>query len=388
MVGLLIRILVNDYNKINDDKVRQGYGVVCGAVGIILNILLCCFKVFAGMISGSIAIITDAVNNLTDAGSSIINIIGFKMSVRKPDPEHPFGHGRIEYVAGLIISIIIIVFGVELGKSSITRIIDPRDIETSRAVFVVMEASIVVKIYMYIYNKRFGDRIQSPTMQAAAIDSFTDAIATTAVLLSVIIFEFTGVVTDGWCGLIVSVFIIYSGISSVKSTVDPLLGTKPDPEYVRLIEKYVLAQKGVLGMHDLIIHNYGPGRSMISLHAEVSANSNIVEIHDSIDNIERKLKEVLKCECIIHMDPIVTDNSITARMRDFVRIIVTNVDPRLTINDFRMVQGSTHTNLIFDLVIPHGLAMSDDDIVSAVKSKVRELPGDHYALINVEKPYT
>lgn len=388
MVSLLIRILVNDYNKINDEKVRQGYGIVCGGVGIMLNILLCCFKVFVGMMSGSIAIITDAVNNLTDAGSSIINIIGFKMAGRRPDPEHPFGHGRIEYVAGLIISIIIIVFGVELGKSSVARIIDPMDIITSRTVFVCLEASIVVKIYMYLYNKRIGDRIQSPTMQAAAIDSFTDAIATTAVLLSVIIFEFTGVVTDGWCGLIVSVFIIYSGISSVKSTVDPLLGTKPDPEYVKLIEKYVLAQRGVLGMHDLIIHNYGPGRSMISLHAEVPANGNIVEIHDSIDNIERKLKEVLKCECVIHMDPIVTDNSITARMRDFVRIIVTNVDPALTINDFRMVQGSTHTNLIFDLVIPHGLQMSDDDIVTAVKQKIRELPGDHYALINVRKPYT
>lgn len=388
MVSLLIRILVNDYNKINDEKVRQGYGVVCGGVGIMLNVLLCCMKVFIGVMSGSIAIITDAVNNLTDAGSSIINIIGFKMAGRRPDPEHPFGHGRIEYVAGLIISIIIIVFGVELGKSSVARIIDPRDIVTSRAVFVIMEIAIVVKIYMYIYNKRIGDRIQSPTMQAAAIDSFTDAIATTAVLLSVIVFEFTGVVIDGWCGLIVSIFIIYSGISSVKTTVDPLLGTKPDPEYVRLIEKYVLAQRDVLGMHDLIIHNYGPGRSMISLHAEVPANGNIVEIHDSIDNIERKLKEVLKCECVIHMDPIVTDDLITARMRDFVRIIVTNVDPRLSINDFRMVQGSTHTNLIFDLVIPHGLEAGDDEIVAAVKQKVRELPGDHYALINVKKPYT
>ena len=388
MVGLLIRILVNDYNNIRDDKVRRGYGVVCGWMSIILNIVLCCIKVFAGILSGSIAITTDAVNNLTDAGSSFVNIIGFKMAGRRPDPEHPFGHGRIEYVAGLIISIIIIVFGVELGKSSVARIIDPRDIVTSRAVFVIMEIAIVVKIYMYIYNKRIGDRIQSPTMQAAAIDSFTDAIATTAVLLSVIVFEFTGVVIDGWCGLIVSIFIIYSGISSVKTTVDPLLGTKPDPEYVRLIEKYVLAQRDVLGMHDLIIHNYGPGRSMISLHAEVPANGNIVEIHDSIDNIERKLKEVLKCECVIHMDPIVTDDLITARMRDFVRIIVTNVDPRLSINDFRMVQGSTHTNLIFDLVIPHGLEAGDDEIVAAVKQKVRELPGDHYALINVKKPYT
>lgn len=388
MVSLLIKILVNDHNRINDEKVRQGYGVVCGGVGIVLNVLLCCFKVFVGVMSGSIAIITDAVNNLTDAGSSVINIIGFKMAGRKPDPEHPFGHGRIEYVAGLIISIIIIVFGVELGKSSVARIIDPRDIETSRSVFVVMEAAIVVKIYMYVYNKRIGDRIQSPTMQAAAIDSFTDAIATTAVLLSVIIYEFTGVLVDGWCGLIVSVFIIYSGISSVKSTIDPLLGTKPDPEYVKLIEKYVLAQRGVLGMHDLIIHNYGPGRSMISLHVEVPANSDIVTMHDSIDNIERKLKEVLKCECVIHMDPIVTDNSITGRMRDFVRIIVASVDPHLTINDFRMVQGATHTNLIFDLVIPHGLMMSDDEIVAAVKQKVRELPGDHYAQINVEKPYT
>ena len=388
MVNLLIRILVNDYDNTGDEKVRQGYGVVCGWISIILNILLCCAKVFAGILSGSIAVVTDAVNNLTDAGSSFINIIGFKMAGRKPDPEHPFGHGRVEYVAGLIISIIIIVCGVEFGKSSITRIIDPTDIEASRPVFIIMEIAIVVKIYMYLYNKRIGERISSPVMKAAALDSFTDAIATTAVLVSVIIYEFAGIVVDGWCGLIVSVFIIYSGINSVKDTIDPLLGTKPDPEYVRIIEKFVLSQKGVLGMHDLIIHNYGPGRSMISLHAEVPATGNIVEIHDTIDNIERKLKEVLGCECVIHMDPIVTDNSITVRMRDFVRIIVTNVDPRLSINDFRMVQGSTHTNLIFDLVIPHGLEASDDDIVALVKQKVRELPGDHYALINVEKPYT
>ena len=388
MVSLLIRILVNDYNNTGDERVRQGYGVVCGSVGIMLNILLCCFKVFVGMISGSVAVISDAVNNLTDAGSSVINIIGFKMAGRKPDPEHPFGHGRIEYVAGLIISIIIIVLGVELGKTSIVRIIDPRDIVTSRTVFTVMEVSIVVKIYMYLYNKRIGDRIQSPAMQAAAVDSFTDAIATTAVLISVIIYEFAHVVVDGWCGLIVSVFIIYSGVSSVKATMDPLLGTRPDPEYVRIIEKYVLAQKNILGMHDLIIHNYGPGRSMISLHAEVPANGSILELHDCIDNIERKLKEVLGCECVIHMDPIVTDNSITARMRDFTRIIVAGVNPGLQINDFRMVQGTTHTNLIFDLVIPHGLPVDDAEIVDIVKRKVRELPGDHYAVITVKKPYT
>ena len=194
--------------------------------------------------------------------------------------------------------------------------------------------------------------------------------------------------TDGWCGLIVAVIIIYSGVSSVKDTIDPLLGSKPDPKYVGLIEKYVLAQRGVLGMHDLIIHNYGPGRSMISLHVEVSDQDNIVEAHDLIDNIERKLREVLNCECVIHMDPISTEDSVAGRMRDFTRIIVTNVDPGLKINDFRMVQGVTHTNLIFDLVIPHGLELSDDEIVDRIKSKVRELPGSHFAVINVEKPYT
>lgn len=388
MVSLLIKILVNDYNNIGDDRVRRGYGVVCSTVGILLNIVLCCIKVFAGMLSGSIAVISDAINNLTDAGSSVVNVVGFKMAGRKPDTEHPFGHGRIEYVSGLIISILIIVLGVELGKTSVTRIIDPRDIITSRTVFTVMEISIGVKIYMYLYNKKIGAKISSVSLQAAAIDSFTDAIATTAVLISIVIFEFTGVVTDGWCGLIVSVFIIYSGITQVKTTVDPLLGLKPDPEYVRIIEQFVLAQRNVLGMHDLVIHNYGPGRSMISLHVEVPATGSLVEMHDMVDNIERKLKEVLNCECVIHMDPMVIDNSITTRMRDFVRVIVTNVDPQLRINDFRMVQGTTHTNLIFDLVIPHDFKYTDDEVVDIVRQKVRQLPGDHYAVINVEKPYT
>ena len=388
MVSLLIKILVNDYNNIGDDRVRRGYGVVCGTVGIMLNILLCCIKVFAGMLSGSIAIITDAVNNLTDAGSSIVNVVGFKMAGRKPDTEHPFGHGRIEYVSGLIISIIIIVLGVELGKTSIARIIDPRDIITSKTVFTVMLISIGVKIYMYLYNKKIGNRISSVSLQAAAVDSFTDAIATTAVLISVVIFEFTGVVVDGWCGLIVSVFIIYSGISSVKTTVDPLLGVKPDPEYVNIIEKFVLSQNNILGMHDLVIHNYGPGRSMISLHVEVPANGSLVEMHDIVDNIERKLKEALNCECVIHMDPMVIDNSISMRMRDYVGVIVTNVDPSLRINDFRMVQGTTHTNLIFDLVIPHDFQYSDEEVVDIIQQRVRQLPGDLYAVINVEKPYT
>ncbi|MCR5508291.1 MAG: cation diffusion facilitator family transporter [Lachnospiraceae bacterium] len=387
MVSLFIRLLVSNYNNTSDERVRQGYGVVCGGMGIVLNILLCCVKAFIGMMSGSIAIITDAVNNLTDAGSSLISIVSFKMAGRKPDPEHPFGHGRIEYVAGLIISIIIIVLGVEMGKTSVTRIIDPIDIYTTKSVFLCLEISIGVKIYMYLYNKRFGDRIQSPAMLATAVDSFTDAIATTGVLLSVIVFEYSGIVIDGWCGLVVSIFIIYSGITSVKATVDPLLGSKPDPEYVKVIEKYVLAQKDVLGMHDLIIHNYGPGRSMISLHVEVPANADIVEAHDSVDNIERKLKEVLNCECVIHMDPIVTDSALTSKMRDYTEIVVNKVDPSLRIHDFRMVRGTTHTNLIFDLEIPHGLPMSDEAVVDKVRQLVSELPGNHYALINVSKPY-
>lgn len=388
MVSLLIRILVNDYNRINDDKVRQGYGVVCSGVSIMLNILLCCLKFFAGMISGSIAVVADAVNNLSDAGSSIINIIEFKMAGRRLDLENTEENGRIEYVASLIISIIIIVLGVEMGKSSVSRIIDTVDPVTSRAVFIIMEAAIVVKIYMYVYNKRVGDRVGLTKLKTAAIDNFTDAIATTAALLAVIIYEFTGMVVDGWCGLIVSVFIIYSGISSVRSSIDPLLGSEPDPEYVKLIEKYVLAQRDILGMHDLVVRDHGLGRKVISLHAEVPDNGNLIVLHDSIDNIERKLKEVLKCDCIIHMDPVVTDGSITSRMRDFVRIIATNVDPRLEVKNFKMVQGPTHTNLIFTLVIPDGFRMSDQETVSLIKQKVRDLPGDHYAYISIENPHT
>ena len=290
-------------------------------------------------------------------------------------------------MSGLIVSIIIVVLGVELGKSSIDKILSPVDVYTTSAVFIVMEIAIVVKLYMYYENKQAGEKIQSPVVKAVSMDCFTDAIATTAVLISIVIYEFTGVNIDGWCGLVVAVFIIYTGINAVKDTVKPLLGTTPSREYIETIEKYALAQKGILGIHDLIVHDYGPGRSMISFHAEVPANGNLLEMHDTIDNIENKLKEVLGCDAVIHMDPVVTDDAITGRMRDFIKIIVESVDEELSIHDFRMVEGTTHTNLIFDLVIPYDFGVPDEEVVEVVKDKISELPGEHHAVIKVDKPY-
>ena len=386
MINFLARIFVDDHENLNDARVRQNYGSLCGSLGLLLNIFLCCAKLLAGLMSSSVSIMTDAINNLSDAGSSIIMMLGFKLSGREPDIDHPFGHGRIEYVSGLIVSIIIIVLGVELGKTSIVKILAPTELFVSKPVFIILLVSVLVKLYMYYYNRQTGDRIKSQALKAASNDSFSDALATTGVLLTVVIYEFTSINVDGYCGLLVALFIIYTGVSSVKDTMDPLLGIKPDPEYVSAIEKYVMAQKGVLGMHDLVIHDYGPGRSMISLHAEVAANGNILEIHDSIDNAERKLKEVLGCDAVIHMDPIVTDDAISGRMRDFVKIIVNSVDEKLSIHDFRMVQGTTHTNLIFDILIPYGLEKTDEEIVATVTEKIKELPGNHYAVINVDKP--
>ncbi len=387
MIKLLARFFVDDYKNYSDASVRQGYGVLCGAVGIVLNIVLVFIKLMAGIMSSSVAIIGDALNNLSDAGSSVITLVGFKMAGQKPDTDHPFGHGRIEYVTGLIVSMIIVVIGVELMKSSIEKIIHPEMISTSTSTYIILIISILIKIYMYLYNKKTAEIFDSATMRATSMDSFVDAMATTVVLISMMIYVFCGVVIDGWCGLLVAIFIVYTGVTSAKDTIDPLLGTPPNPEYIKTIEKFVTSNKGILGIHDVIVHDYGPGRKMVSLHVEVPANGDILEIHDTIDNIEEKLRELLEVEAVIHMDPIAVDDAATGRMRDFVKIIVEGISTELSIHDFRMVQGPTHTNLIFDIVIPYKFKMSDDRVVEEIKKKIEELPGNHYAVIKVDRPY-
>lgn len=386
MVTLLARLLIKD--RTDEARTRRAYGILCGAVGICLNVLLFAGKFFAGLLSGSIAITADAFNNLSDAGSSFVTLLGFHLAGQKADAGHPFGHGRIEYLSGLVVSVLILLMGVELGKSSVGKILHPEAVDSSPLVVAILCASIAVKLYMFLYNRRLGRKLGSTAMEATALDSRSDSAATSAVLIATLVGYFTDWMIDGWCGLLVTAFILWSGISAAKETLDPLLGTPPTAELVERIRSLVLAHKSIIGIHDLIVHDYGPGRMMISLHAEVSASEDVLELHDEIDNVENELREKLGCEAVIHMDPIVTDDGLTQETRERVAALVRCIDDAINIHDFRMVKGPTHTNVIFDAVVPFGFRLSDEEVAKKIRTAVRALDGNYYAVVRVERSYT
>ncbi len=388
MVSLLIRLCIKDRENIHAASVRSAYGILCGAVGIFLNILLFAGKFFAGTVSHSIAITADAFNNLSDAGSSLVTMLGFLLGGQKADKEHPFGHGRVEYLSGLAVAMLIILMGFELARSSVEKILHPEPVEFRGIVVAILCVSIAVKLYMFAYNRSVGKKVQSLAMQATAMDSFSDCAATAAVLLATLAGHFAHLQIDGWCGILVAAFILYSGIKAGKETLDPLLGQPPSEEFVQQLRQIVAAHPRILGLHDLIVHDYGPGRRMISLHAEVSASENILELHDEIDNVERELKETLGCDAVIHMDPIVTDDGITEETREKVAALVQCIDEQMSIHDFRMVTGPTHTNVIFDVTVPYQFRLSDEEVEKKVKQAVRALDGNYYAVVHIEKSYT
>ena len=388
MIRFLSRIFIKDRENCSDPDVRRQYGVLCSVVGIALNIILFAGKYFAGAVSGSIAITADAFNNLSDAGSSVITLLGFKLAGRKPDKDHPFGHGRIEYMAGLAVSAVIVVMGVDLARGSVARIISPEPASTGWLTIAILAVSICVKLYMYMYNRATAKRIGSAAMNASAIDSLSDTAATGVVLICTLIARFGGVNIDGWCGVAVSVFILYSGCAAARDTISPLLGQAPDEEFVKRIEDIVLVKENIVGMHDLIVHDYGPGRCMISLHAEVPENGNMLELHDMIDLTERELKEKLGCDAVIHMDPIATEDEFVCMRRREVSELVKELDDRLTIHDFRAVRGPNHTNLIFDVVVPQGFAMTDAGLISALEEKVRARWPECFIVVTVDRNYT
>ncbi len=387
MISLLARMFIKNHKNTNDVHVRHAYGVLCGAFGVFLNVILFGIKFFAGIISGSVAITADAFNNLSDAGTSIVTMVGFRMAGQKPDPDHPFGHGRIEYVTGLVVSMLIIVMGFELLKSSIDKIRHPELPQFTPVVAGILILSIIVKLYMYLYNAKTGEKIGSTTMKATALDSFMDSLSTLVVLACALTGYYFGICIDGWCGLAVSLFVLYAGLSSAKDTIDPLLGSKPSKEYVDAIEKFVTSYDDILGIHDLVVHDYGPGRVMISLHAEVGADRNIMDVHDTIDNIERRINETLGCQCVIHMDPVIVNDPATDRMKRLCQLIAKSVDERFTIHDFRMVKGPSHTNLIFDVVAPFDCKISEEEIKNTICAKVQSLPGNHFAVVEVDRPF-
>ncbi len=388
MITFLASLFIKDSKNYKEPSVRQAYGVLSGAVGIGLNILLFFGKWLAGTISGSIAIIADAFNNLSDAGSSIITLIGFRLSGQEPDPEHPFGHGRMEYISGLLVSVAILVMGFELIGSSIGKLRSPEPIESSTLVFGILIASILVKLYMFFYNHSLSKKIESAAMKATSVDSLSDTVATTLVLIATLISKYTGLLLDGWFGILVGLFILYTGGSTLKETIDLLLGQPPKQEFIDEVKEIVLGHSMVHGVHDLIVHDYGPGRVMISLHAEVDVNGDIQDIHEQIDHIEHELQEKLHCSATIHMDPIVTDDKEVLAMKAKVEEMVHFLDESFSMHDFRMVKGSTRTNLIFDVEVPRKTSYTDNEIVNWLKERIHELPGSKYfAVIQIDHEY-
>lgn len=385
MIRILERIFIS---KRAESEKRQAYGVLCGVVGIFLNICLFAGKFLAGVISNSIAITADAFNNLSDAGSSVVTLIGFKLAGAKPDPEHPFGHGRMEYVSGLVVAGAILIMAFELVRDSVDKIIHPQETVFSTTALMILAVSILVKLYMAYYNKSIGKKINSAAMRATSLDSLSDACATSVVLISALITEFAHVQIDGWCGALVGLFIFYAGINAAKETLNPLLGQPPEKEFVEEVERLVMQEETVRGIHDLVVHDYGPGRLMISLHAEVPAEGNILELHDMIDNLEKRIGNEMHCEVVIHMDPVVTGNPVIEELKRTEKSILAEIGSELSMHDFRVVMGPTHTNLIFDVVIPFKYRLSDEELVEQLRIKTRERLGEEYFLVvKVDKAY-
>lgn len=392
MIQLLAKLWIKDYRETKKPEVRQAYGVLCGGVGIFLNICLFLCKFIGGMVSGSIAVTADAFNNLSDAGSSIITLVGFKMAGQKPDSQHPFGHGRIEYLSGFLVSVVILIMAFELLKSSVNKIIHPEPIEASLLVMVILICSILVKVYMCIYNKAVARKIDSATMDATAMDSLSDSISTSVVFLTTLLAYFWGIQIDGYCGVLVALFVFWTGFQAAKETINPLLGQPPEPEFVKQVEEIVMSyeQQGVLGIHDLVVHNYGPGRVMLSVHVEVPAKGNILELHDMIDNIEHRLARELNCSAVIHMDPISIDDELTNKLKASVAEIIKKKSEKLHFHDFRIVQGPTHTNVIFDLEVPYDMKEEDAELVGELQKEIRKLSTEsmkYFAVIDVDREY-
>ena len=370
MITLLARIFIREDDK--PEKVRLAYGTLCGIVGILLNVLLFTGKFIAGTISKSIAITADAFNNLSDAGSSLILLFGFRLAGQKPDPEHPFGHGRLEYVAGLIVSMIIMVMAVELMRSSGQKILHPEEVIWHTGTLVMLVVSILVKLYMFTYNRSYGKKIASAAMGATALDSISDAVATFVVLISTVVSHFTGLQIDGVCGMLVGIFIMYAGISAARDTINPLLGQPAEECFVERVHEIVLSRKEILGMHDLVVHNYGPGRTMLSLHAEVPVDGSLVELHEVIDEVEHQISDELGCSAVIHIDPIWAKDEETQKMKKEMEADLKLMDPSLALHDFRVVRCTGHMKLFFDIQEPYSCKIEEKELVKRLQDHVAE----------------
>lgn len=385
MTNLLIKLFVKDSKNTSDPAVRKRYGYLGAFTGIVLNILLFLGKLIAGILSGGISVIADAFNNLSDAGSSIMTFVGFKMAGMPADSEHPYGHGRMEYVSGIIISFIIMMMGFELGKSSVEKIFSPEKSEFRILAVCVLGVSLLVKLWMALFNTKLGKKIDSNTMKAAAADSLSDCISTSVVIICMFIQMFTGFDLDAYAGIVVALFILYTGFNTFNESLTPLLGTKPKKELVDEIENTVMSYDGIVGVHDLMVHDYGVGRMVISLHAEISSKTDIMLAHELIDLIEDDLREKYRCNVTIHMDPVVVNDEKVDEIKKTVLDIIENIDSSLTIHDFRMTDGVSRINVIFDLVTPFGFRYKDSELATMVKEQIAEKDGRLNAVITVER---
>ncbi|EUB31148.1 cation diffusion facilitator family transporter [Olsenella uli] len=387
MVDLLVHRFIENADDTANPAVRNAYGTLASTVGIVCNVLLCVGKGAIGLFAGSVSIVADAVNNLSDASSNVVSLLGFHMAGRPADREHPYGHGRYEYLAGMVVAVLVLVIGVELVRSSVEKLIDPSPTEFSPAVAIVLVASMLVKAWMMLFNRTLGRRIGSVTLEATAMDSRNDVITTGAVLAAAVVSALTGVDLDGWAGLAVGCFILWSGFGLMRETIDPLLGRTPSDELVRHIHDTIMGYPGVLGTHDLMVHDYGPGRQFASAHVEMAAEANPLDSHDTLDNIEREFLERDGMHVVLHYDPIVTDDPQVCDLRNWIAQQVKVIDPELTIHDLRCVPGPTHTNVIFDCVRPHGLAMSDDELRGTISGLVKSRHPGYDCVITVDRSY-
>ncbi|MDO5411508.1 MAG: cation diffusion facilitator family transporter [Lachnospiraceae bacterium] len=387
MVQFLVKRFVPDYENVTSPKVRSRYGTLGGAVGILCNIVLFLVKFLAGAAAGAVSVMADAFNNLSDAGSSVVTLIGFKMAEKPANPDHPFGHGRIEYLSGLFVSVVILLMGVELFKTAVDKILHPTTVEVTLFSVCVLVLAILLKFWMAHFNRVLGDRISSEAMKATAADSMSDCIATAAVLLGMIFTYFTHWNIDGYVGILVSGFVLKAGYEAAKDTIKPLLGTAPDPELVSAMEKFVMDSDMVLGVHDLIVHDYGPGRIMVSLHAEVDSNGNVMDIHEEIDRIEAAMNQEFMCMTTIHMDPIASDDEAVNAAKAEVKRILHEMNPDWKFHDFRMVKGQKNSNLVFDLVVSTEQMKDALQIQKQAAARIHEEHPEYTAVIKVEQSF-
>lgn len=386
MTDLLIKLFIKDKN-VKDTKVRSKFGMLASITGIVINIFLSIIKLIIGIIANSISIISDAVNNISDVGSSVVTMIGFKISQKKIDKDHPWGHGRMEYIAAFIVDIIILMVGIELLRTSVDKIIHPELPDVSIATIIILVLAILTKLWLFFFYRKIAKTIDSNAVKGNAYDSISDSISTFVVLISAVIAKICGVSIDGYASLLVSLFIIYTGFTAIKETVDLLLGMKPDPEFIKNIEREAKKYDMISGIHDIMVHDYGPGRKIVSFHAEVPADEDICKVHDIIDQMEQDMFKKFNCITTIHMDPIVVNNEEINDMRNFTEKIVTELNPNFSIHDFRMTDGGKRINLIFDLVVPRDKEYNTDEIRSKIQKQIHEKNEKYYAVIKVETSY-